>query len=95
MPGRLKLGKDIPRATRVAGPGQAVIIVCDAPGTRDWPLAGPIQELAPDPPSLTIVPDSPWHPEPPHPAPTVPLRPQGMECHTATEASDGDSDSPS
>ncbi len=22
---------------------------CDAPGTRDWPLAGPIQELAPDP----------------------------------------------
>ncbi len=30
---------------------------CDAPGTRDWPLAGPIQELAPDPGSLSIVPD--------------------------------------
>ena len=68
-------------------------LICAAPGTRDWPLAGPIQELAaPDPQSLTIVPDSPWHPasEPPHPAPTVPLRPQGMQCQTATEASDGD-----
>ncbi len=23
--------------------------VCDGTGTRDWPLPGPIQELAPDP----------------------------------------------
>ncbi len=54
--------------------------ICDAPGARDWPLAGPIQELAPDPWSLTIVPDSPWHPasEPPHPAPSA--------AHCPTEA---------
>ena len=39
---------------------------------------------------LTIVPDTLTRRAQPHPAPTVTLRPRGMECQTATEASDGD-----
>jgi hypothetical protein len=27
----------------------AAVLRCDVTGTRDWPLPGPIQELAPDP----------------------------------------------
>jgi urease gamma subunit len=29
--------------------GKSVAELCDGTGTRDWPLPGPIQELAPDP----------------------------------------------